>query len=772
MALAAFSLSFVSSCLVICTLLLTPLAAQRDTSAIHKYADAAACQMGGREGNYLPTNITPGGTNIPMNWDTLPLLWQQTNINTGAGQYVVVGDGKVHGMRKAVCKIGEQCPIEADFPEIGAGGPFNDPYASDLYPKCTAGIFKGAKCPNSASCLFACVAGKCTGGANNGGACATEMDCPGQFECVGNDKAAHLKCDHFSYVDPTCTPDQFVMETFRGACQVSSNTVANNAGATCTKDTDCMGKDAKCATVRWHVLFRRYGGAAMKSPKLGDPQPNDWGPKYIDYYDVVDAVGLKSFKSAAGTEIGSYGTVWLDGLNGSAATSFNNGFRAGSMPRPGGVRPSRRPEGVRASNWFDTPAEMVSGACVGCHGTPFNGDDWIRGANRTSSQVSDDKKVFWHAGNGGGIIAFPDHTSFTTADDTVTKTSYDCTGCHARWMQKSGSTPGSDAPLARYLTMVHDASAGNPFPALPSFDVNDANAYRELASGWRSDNTPVKFLDKRANQTHWMTPKRIVKKDGTNFTVDNWKSMFDEEYNGVACCGSGFEGTGMVPPFVDGTAVSCKNIKCEGLTSQASVKAVFQTPWMLDNAIRPIAASPANVVQPIAPPDSPDTPTLQAVDKTLCPVAIPEGSLCFQLSWGDPKKDRYGNPGLSSAFNAPPDFYYWLQTKKISETFDDLDKHKYCVNDTADFTKMQVDGTILSFTQKPDTSNPNYDWQYTYKAYGLLGKCQKMIVRLCGGWCSQQIKYVDPVTKKVVTKNVPSTDEGLGTSVLENNNCD
>ena len=38
-------------------------------NAVHDYADAAACQMGGREEHYLPKDLVPGGNEVPVYWN-------------------------------------------------------------------------------------------------------------------------------------------------------------------------------------------------------------------------------------------------------------------------------------------------------------------------------------------------------------------------------------------------------------------------------------------------------------------------------------------------------------------------------------------------------------------------------------------------------------------------------------------------------------------------------------------------------------------------------
>lgn len=142
----------VSGCSFLCTLVLIsapqPLQAQR---TIHQYADAAACQMGGRLTNYLPSGIMPGGNRIPITWNQKEIVWDAT----GTGEFKVM-DGK------------DLKSIGTGFPEPGAAGPITNPTA--------------------------------TGGR------------------AGPGDGPQLRCDHFPYVSPSCTPDQFIREVYQGSC--------------------------------------------------------------------------------------------------------------------------------------------------------------------------------------------------------------------------------------------------------------------------------------------------------------------------------------------------------------------------------------------------------------------------------------------------------------------------------------------------------------------------------------------------------------------------
>jgi hypothetical protein len=712
-----------------------PLLAQLPT--IHDYADAAACQMGGREANYLPSGILPGGARIPITWNQMEIFWvPANNPPDGTGEFKVMTPTGLQSMA-------------ADVPEKGAGGPFMDPTQSGL----------------------------------------------------GNPTGTNLRCDHFSYVDPSCTPDQFVREVFQGSCAAGAN-----QGAICSADTQCPGSTCG-GLVRWHILFRRTAASAKAiDNNPATPKPADWGPIYTPYYDIVDAIGLKIGDTT--NQAGSYATVWLDGVGAgscgggvnagmncalpadcpgsmcvanSAARDFANGFRAGPMPRPGGKRPAMRAEGMRATTWFDLPATMKNGNCSGCHGTPFNGSDWIA---QTSIEFQDDEaKPWWHAGN--EKVGFTEKAFFSAA--TQGGVDFRCNGCHRQWMVGAGSTPGGETfgdgfSFARYMTMVHDAhmklpindSKGqpdidNPFGALAA-GSGGANAYRSLASLWRTDRPdpdPAKdkpFLDKNAQQTHWMP------KDHNFTSVRAWlgscvaganagnscSSDADcpgstcrgvrNAYNWVACCGAAtLAGT---PPAImvgpgqpvntgDGPAFACGAVTCKNPIAQSQVKALFLTPWMRANGMNPVAPAMAqpNGTQFIDAPDSPTGVSLTLVD---CPAALPPanpGDRCFRLAWSDPS----GSP-----FNAPQTFHYSQLPRMAVNAADWTDAQKQSTQYCGDGLPSQLTvGATNVFPSVTETQIPvasGDKWRFSYESIGSIKKCEKMAIRLCGGWCLQAIK--------------------------------
>jgi hypothetical protein len=656
-------------------------------SDIHKYADAAACQMGGRAEHYIPQGIKPDPKDeIPMTWQGMKLIWDPKPPGGLDPQFMLIGDGS-----NPACKNGDECQIENDFPEDGVKGPFTDPTQSSVQ------------------------AGK-----------------------------ENLRCDHFSYVKPSCTPGQLVRRQIEpGKCQGG-----NDNGKACTANAQCSTE--KCSAMRWEVLFRRTAAAANDACNAGN-----WGPTCTQYFDIVDAIGFK---------LDTYATVWLDGTT-DAARDFGNGFRAGPMPRPGGKRPETRDEGKRALQWYDTPATMKAGTCNDCHGTPFNGDDWIRQPKIKRQNLNDDELPWWHAGN--EEVGFPNKIFFTAAQTKDGKKSYACGSCHNRWMADAGSTPGlsSGMPLARYMTMVHEVVKNNPFTAL------DAADYLQLASSFRTDKPETNYFKKNAEQTHYMPLGR------GGLDVIGWKMKWDASFNAVACCGSGRagkDGKEACPPNcpkdmdLGPVAPSCVNIQCTEMVSQDEVIAGFITPWMAANNKDPVLLPKSNGPQPIAPPDAAGGVTLEFDDGEDCLDNLAPGDpndRCFKLSWTDPN----GSP-----YNAPASFHYakleakatdpdWTdQQKKATEFCDDLPK-ELTVDNKAKPIFPNANESELANQQ------PGNKWRYGYTTYGVIEKCQKIKVRVCGGWCKELIQ--------IAPENKPqervSTDKGAFTATLVNDKgCD
>lgn len=699
---------------------------------IHDYADAAACQLGGREDRYLPAGVGPprignvlvpykpwgsGGAfqpaiasaaRIPITWNLREVRWFPADLNNGTGEY------KVNMVRRDPASTGTPaCNVDnapdgcfvsmaVDFPEQGADGPFRSPTTN-----------------------------------------ASSVN--------GNP----LKCDYFPYVSPSCTPDQYAREIVQGGrC-----TDGAKAGASCSIDDECP--DASCGgPVRWQILFRRNKAPALN--RDNDPALNAkaWNravgdPLYgthVLFYDVVDANALKT---------DTYGAVWLDGLGvadptdgtfHTASRDFDNGFRAGPMPRPGGKRPEWRLEGGRASKWFDTPAAMKGpgavGQCTNCHGTPFNGSDWLaqvhpqvrfRNNNAVFPQPDDDELPFWHAGN--EVLNFNETFFIDRARSAAGNST--CGGCHRQWMIRSASTPGNSfgtgaGIFARHMTMVHDnAVAGNPFGPI---------AYR-IASRYRKGNpiTPpfdtvnLAYLDRNATQTHWMPPKH-----GAG-TVAFWNGQFQSTYNLLACCGTA--NAAGVPTlanaaFTDGPN-ACAGVTCTyggGAPVKASdAKPDFYTPWMKANGKTPDAAI-APTSQLIDAPDAPVNTSLTLID---CPAGIvppnPKDK-CYRLAWDDP---------AGSAFNAPMQYYLAkLANKKVRDpdwTDAERSATAYCSPGTPPTqTPVAPAPTSTQIPGQPADSK----WRFSYTSVGVLPHCEKMIVRLCGGWCGQNLALNrDPNTR-------------------------
>lgn len=673
-----------------------------DPNDVHAYADAAACQLGGREDRYLPPGITApphppdnarrkiavdtpdGRKQIDLRWNLIPVTWNQLEVawkpddeTLGTGKFTLDGQ-----------------PPKVNVPEPGPNGPFLDP------------------------------------------------------------EGAGLKCDRFPYVAASCIPGQYFSEvSWGGRCKDGGK-----QGQPCIEHADCP--DGSCTgQILWHVLFRRLAAPAMTAdPDPAAAKPGDWGDKYIPYYDTVDAVGLKT---------DTYGVVWLDGVNNAkdpanpandakgpdgkplgpaAGRSFENGFRVGPMPRPGGLRPDRREEGRRATRWFDTTAQMRGQECTVCHATPFNGSDWIlRGGNPSRRESlrdrpNDDEKPYWHPGN--QVLGFAEKLFFNKVTDRATPPNVldtsGCTACHSQWMVKSSATPGGETAaagsvaVARLMTMVHDAHADNPFKAL-------GPPYKALASSFRTDKPQAVFLDKDARRTHKMPLP--VRED----EVRKWNAAFRDQYNRIACCGAGLGGMAATPPNFDGPAgFDCSQIACawtDGVTDQPPIRApkpALYTPWMEASGKVP----GGDHVQRV---DAPDAPANTRLELVPCPPTIVKADprdQCYRLVWEDP---------TGSPFNAPPQFH-WVKLQKAVAGLDWTPAERadtaYCGGGRPPLVP------ISSETQLTDPRlTAGNQWRVRYaSAVERLPKCERVLARVCGGWCEQETHLPAPMARQVATE--------------------
>jgi hypothetical protein len=728
---SAFTMAF-----VFLVLLAVQVQAQVPGNAIHPYADAAACQMGARVGHYLPLGIKPDPTNdlIPMFWDQYGLIWQRGPVN-GEGEFLLTGAAPVSG-GKDCSKT--PCEIEMDFPEPGANGPFKNPYDSN---------FAGAK---------------------------------------------HLRCDHFPYVSPSCTTDQLVKDLYQGTCGRGSSAKACQGptlgGLTCADGSTCID------VVHWRILMRRTAASAKNGCTMAE-----FAPECTEYYPTVDADGLR-VKDAGNTTVGTFGVAWLDSVGcgtpgcGSGARDFNNGFRNGQlMPRPGGKRPNLRPEGLRATKWYDD-SKLVSAlpgnSCNNCHGTPFNGDDWIRqkGGGIPRGNPDDDLKPWWFAGNNAPGLAplYPVKKIFN--DDS----GVDCAGCHRRWMQGAGSTPGGYVksvamfPFVRWMNMVHEAVGLPELDENPFADI-DPVPFQQLASSYRIDKPQTTYLKKNAIQTHYMPPKH--KKN----SIKDWDAAYNDDYNSVACCGAGLGAAGgaagmdcgrgvgglMECPgdvqLAPGTKLECSKVTCD-LIGQDQVVALFQTPWMFSAAQTPQtlnAGDMPNGTQPIAQPDPPEAGSLMQVG-VVCPAGIGAnpGDNCFKLTWND--------PAVGEEFNAPQSFHYKQLDQMLQPNLNPV-KFDYCTDsskepapagDPDDFTIVAAGAANPYFPvvnespiKTPCDATKELDcWRYKYETIGIARKCTRKTLHFCGGWCKQEIKFADQATRSIV-----STEKGQVLEIVNTN---
>ncbi len=713
--------------------------------------------MGAREARHFPQSITPTSTHIPMFWQEKELLWSPANAcgdgGSNLGQFML----KDPANKDPSCKAG-LCPIGADYPQDGANGPFCEPVQSGL---------SAVKVCDSDPMKM----------------CTENKDCPNGGLCVGNATGKNIKCDLFSYVDPSCTTDQYIRDVYQGSCGTPEGPVCTSDDPA-KLDQQCGGGQVCTNRVHWRVLFRRTAAPA-KSAKGAATQPADWGPIYKEFYDIVDTIGLRATAGEKNNE--TWSTVWLDGLSwlptdmeAKAAQSFSNGLLAGAMPRPGGKRPSLRPEGIRATKWFDKPQTMKDGNCNDCHGTPFNGSDWIRQTPSGTTSVKDDKLPWWHAGN--DQVGFTPKNIFTGVTVVGEAKRQSCGSCHSRWMQAAGSTPGAIADadigggfaMARFMTMVHQEIAGNPFPAaLPPDRYNPT--YLDLASVYRTGDMKkykdTAYLAKNAAHSHYM-PTDIA--DPT--TVKMWTDEWNKPFAWVACCGSGLAQAGTdctqgvdCPKDVDlpaGALLACSKVTCNKIINQKQVVSLFQTPWMVKNGVVPQTLNAGDVPDPtqqIAGPDQANK--LKLTYPNPCPkdIGAGPGDQCFQLAWEDPK------PG--EEFNAPATFHYKQKDQALPAG--NPASFPYCTDaslepkaegDPDTFTIPEA-GTDKPFfpivNQSPITTpcDPNKKtdcWRFSYQTIGIVKKCTQKSLHICGGWCSQTIKLPGQASRTIV-----STEAGL-----------
>ena len=226
-------------------------------------------------------------------------------------------------------------------------------------------------------------------------------------------------------------------------------------------------------TIRWQVLFRRKAAPAQDTNVFADSGcPAD---------EVLPGGGCGRPQARhAGRGLAGYRDS-SPGGQGRGQLHAWVPLRAG--PRAGGRRPELREEGVRASVWFDSVAEMNVQPCGLCHGGPFNGSDWLK---QTDLEFQEDEaRPYWNAGN--SVLGFAEKKFFNTV--THERSDGDFSRCgrppatgrtSSGWWRvaaRRGEGGAGTMALARFMAMVHEDRADNPLKPL---------AYA-IASSFRAD---------------------------------------------------------------------------------------------------------------------------------------------------------------------------------------------------------------------------------------------------------------------------------------------
>ena len=409
----------------------------------------------------------------------------------------------------------------------------------------------------------------------------------------------------------------------------------------------------------WMAILRRSCAVTLTK---------DWGPCNKDYFDVVD---VNAFKPD------TYATAWFDTLNTNASKEPNYGFPAGAVPRPGGLRPQLRSEGVRASNYYDPP---LATDCSNCHSNAHLGTEWL--AQIDSIDFNDDSaKPMWFA----GVAARPTESDLGTLNPLLIKKAVSgvtykgqnrgqsCLSCHATFLAGSMASPGG-GEIADKMTSLNDQ---RDFP---------------VVSGWRTDSSQSVVSKKDARKTHAMP------KNHGEVTIQTWEDAYEEDYNLIACCTS------------DSKKPICKDVQCQYM---AAVHPKFYT----DQDKNP----PRQLAQKVGAPKDPINLNLAFVPCPPNTSGLKKGDQCWQMSWEDNQ----------DPFNTPRKYSVSVSTRSALDpdwTDAELASSQFCKNGDHDYQGAQITGQ--------DPKNP---WRYRYTKTGVLSACSKMTARLCGSWCDMNL---------------------------------
>lgn len=461
---------------------------------------------------------------------------------------------------------------------------------------------------------------------------------------------------------------RYPMTNFLGGglrCDHGSALNDGNSGHVCLPGRKLWNKTTNGIT--WMALFRRLSVARARVTEWNEYNPS--------WFDVTGIVGLKT---------SSYGVAWFNakGTDLSGA-DLKAGLSPGPLPVPGGLNPQLRPDGVRASKFYQEPSTMED--CTKCHGTPFIGSDWIAQLTDISFK-SDESKYFWNAAH-DVVPQITDRYFFKYASKKGRN--YKCGSCHAHWAVGAQTSPYGI--IANNMTVAMAANS---------------------TSEWRSDASQPDYDSKNAMHTHMMP------KNHTHATVREWESAWRQDYRYVACC------------YATSFTSECYDVQCPGdLTKPTEGPKKAVKPNFYSAATVFSAQQAHNPI--ITPPDpkqfvkEPQPPQNVLLDFTTCPTGIGNpgmGDKCWKLSYED------GTDPWEAARVFPMTIYTRSSSQK---DLTDAEKNA---------TRFCTATPALGEGPKSSQDILISGWRYRHEHVGVLPRCKKMWLRVCGSWCGMVFK--------------------------------